>query len=573
MVNRRGYLLSASALLPAALLTAATRTASAQDGGVVTSILDVATADDLRRTNVSGSVFTVRTAGFARPDDRGGALYRRAKSEPSHPGKVISADGAIWELVVPFATPEMFGARGGEVNDRIAIQAGIDYAVETHGVLRFPQGRYSLAGHVVFPSDAERFVIEGSGFTELVQLQDNASHFYFAQDSSSLWTIRSFTFKWSKDQSPKDELSYAIRFNCDTDRNWGHWNFEVSDCMFWNGFRGIGTTPTVTNDNRCPIWGAHFRNLRCSQHFSGAVIHIQSNGRFASPNILIEHFYARCDSMVEPAIDLSGCDTVIMTALEFNKGSGRKVLIRYSRNIVITGIRFEEFELNHDLDDLINFAGASLQATIIGLVTQTVALNVRTRAFVLNVVSGASVRLEQAKIMLHRTLSDKQVINGELVVAEADADSQVSFRDIAPFDDDRIVLIGRPDLSRFHFESPEIIKSGPLTVDRGADASAKDSGFAAAGGVLVAVIVRSTVTVQAGSIMVHVEKNGRRLDDGPVARLTRGDVAVDIARRLRQPGGSMLEVAPGDVLSCIVTASPDLVKATTVTVGLVIARL
>src|SRR5690606_20667332 len=39
-----------------------------------------------------------RTNGFAIVGDGGAALYKRVASEPTHAGKVMSADGAWWEL-------------------------------------------------------------------------------------------------------------------------------------------------------------------------------------------------------------------------------------------------------------------------------------------------------------------------------------------------------------------------------------------------------------------------------------------------------------------------------------------
>ncbi|MBN7777786.1 hypothetical protein JYP49_14390 [Nitratireductor aquimarinus] len=61
-------------------------------------------------TNFPGSVSYVRTAGYASAGDRGGALYRRVVSEPSHAGKFQSADGAWWELSESVVNYAMFGA-------------------------------------------------------------------------------------------------------------------------------------------------------------------------------------------------------------------------------------------------------------------------------------------------------------------------------------------------------------------------------------------------------------------------------------------------------------------------------
>src|SRR5690606_11719918 len=56
----------------------------------------------------------IRTNGFASAGDGGAALYKKVDSEPSHAGKVKSADGAWWEIVPDGGkiNPLQLGARG-----------------------------------------------------------------------------------------------------------------------------------------------------------------------------------------------------------------------------------------------------------------------------------------------------------------------------------------------------------------------------------------------------------------------------------------------------------------------------
>ncbi|MER9545621.1 hypothetical protein NKI72_26810 [Mesorhizobium sp. M0437] len=51
----------------------------------------------------------LRLAGYARSGDGGGALYKKADTEPGHHGKFQSADGAWWELAEEIITPNMLG--------------------------------------------------------------------------------------------------------------------------------------------------------------------------------------------------------------------------------------------------------------------------------------------------------------------------------------------------------------------------------------------------------------------------------------------------------------------------------
>src|SRR5690606_30088029 len=70
----------------------------------------------------------VETAGYSSVGDGGGALYKKVSSEPSHPGKFQSADGAWWELVNRDVVVENFGAAGnGIADDAPAFRACRDY--------------------------------------------------------------------------------------------------------------------------------------------------------------------------------------------------------------------------------------------------------------------------------------------------------------------------------------------------------------------------------------------------------------------------------------------------------------
>jgi len=69
---------------------------------------------DVQSANIPPILDFIRTAGYATAGDGGAALYKRVETEPTHPGKIQSADGAWWELV-PYQQirVEMFGAITG----------------------------------------------------------------------------------------------------------------------------------------------------------------------------------------------------------------------------------------------------------------------------------------------------------------------------------------------------------------------------------------------------------------------------------------------------------------------------
>lgn len=94
------------------------------------------------------------TGGYYEAGDAGGALYKRVASEPSHEGKIQSADGAWWENAEYILTPQMFGAvADGVADDYAAIVAaiargtGLSLAGDNKSGPRifFPDARYRVS--------------------------------------------------------------------------------------------------------------------------------------------------------------------------------------------------------------------------------------------------------------------------------------------------------------------------------------------------------------------------------------------------------------------------------------------
>lgn len=79
--------------------------------------VDIDTRDNVQNTSLDADAEYIRTAGFSMVGDGGGALYRRAISEPVHAGKIQSADGAWWELAEALPLITMFGAIADGITD------------------------------------------------------------------------------------------------------------------------------------------------------------------------------------------------------------------------------------------------------------------------------------------------------------------------------------------------------------------------------------------------------------------------------------------------------------------------
>jgi hypothetical protein len=177
-------------------------------------------------------------------------------------------------------------------------------------------------------------------------------------------------FEWASNQSAVHRNSYGIRFDSRGNRNYGHRNFQVEDCEFVNGWRGVGVTEQPTDGNRCPMWGAVLQQLRFSQTHAGAAIYFNGFGRTGQPNIAINNIYVRGDAMVEPAIILLNCDNVILSNIEFNKGLNAGIVFSEGRFLAIDGIRFEQCQLSGRDPRLIEISGRTSRAVINGLTLQ-----------------------------------------------------------------------------------------------------------------------------------------------------------------------------------------------------------
>lgn len=92
----------------------------------------------LEAVNVPPGIDHLFLRGYAAAGDGGAAHYRRVASEPSHPGKIQSNDGAWWEIDEARLNVKMFGT------GTAAFQAAIDTLPANGGRITVPPGDYSL---------------------------------------------------------------------------------------------------------------------------------------------------------------------------------------------------------------------------------------------------------------------------------------------------------------------------------------------------------------------------------------------------------------------------------------------
>lgn len=129
-----------------------------------------ATVADVEAATIPSSVDAIQTAGYTTEGDGGGsidtnAIYARVGSEPSHEGKIQSADGAWWELTGRRVSVMQFGAVPSssdldtDPDAASAISDCIAYANLTNAGVTIPGGLWPLDSALTSPT----FFIEING--------------------------------------------------------------------------------------------------------------------------------------------------------------------------------------------------------------------------------------------------------------------------------------------------------------------------------------------------------------------------------------------------------------------------
>jgi len=119
------------------------------------------TASLVETVEIDSEVNSIRTAGFSTAGDGGAALYKRVAAEPSHIGKIQSADGAWWEIADRVLRPEMFGGKSeAGFDNKVALEGGIKFAFSIGGEFRIDKN-YETTDIVI---DAGQGTVAGTGW-------------------------------------------------------------------------------------------------------------------------------------------------------------------------------------------------------------------------------------------------------------------------------------------------------------------------------------------------------------------------------------------------------------------------
>jgi len=116
------------------------------------------TLSDASAATVPGDVALIEIESFAA--GTGGAIYARATSQPSHPGRLRTADGAWWEIANPVLDPYVFGASGdGATDDTAELQAMFEACRLLQRDWYIPAARFKVSAVTVYTGGVCRGVL------------------------------------------------------------------------------------------------------------------------------------------------------------------------------------------------------------------------------------------------------------------------------------------------------------------------------------------------------------------------------------------------------------------------------
>jgi hypothetical protein len=156
--------------------------------------------------------------------------------------------------------------------------------------------------------------------------------------------------------------------------------------------------------------------------------------------------------MAEPRLYFEGCDNLVLSSIEFNRGSGCYIVISFCHAVYISAIKFEQVSSDKDRATLIDISGSQTRVAISGLSLQTLYLSVPTSANVVRARQGSVVRLIDINVNFDLTTVRRHIaqfgvvksLQGILSVVDSDRNSSIRLGNIGYFDDGPVTLIS-PD--------------------------------------------------------------------------------------------------------------------------------
>ena len=183
---------------------------------------------------------------------------------------------------------------------------------------------YKISDTLALP-DNSGWSIMSPGLATVTQTTDNKPIWRMTPTTyRSRFKMRGIAHNWTNDQPSTNTDAIGIAFHVDEDIQNGIYDFELSDLVFDNGFRGIAPdASTISNGYVLPIWGWQIERVTSYTGVKGATIFLGAFGNCGAPRGKLQNFYAQSLNAVEPALILQG--------MELNRSRRAGVQFRYQQ--------------------------------------------------------------------------------------------------------------------------------------------------------------------------------------------------------------------------------------------------
>lgn len=245
----------------------------------------VSTRASIATTSIPADVTFIRTAGYTTAGDGGEALYVRKVSEPSHPGKVQSADGGWWEIADKELEPRQFGVTYGSGSDQNTEAQNFITTCVTLGRTGKINGTIRANG------------LTANGRLVLIGTNSQVSKFITSSTTASILTITTQAFgvgcliKHIGFESPSN-ATQGSQLILQSVSSFGMQQPQVINCSFVGGYVGL--------DARASLYGTFTDNFFNNQvdtqmrlantGFGRSTTHVSGNtfiGQYQAPNQFI----------------------------------------------------------------------------------------------------------------------------------------------------------------------------------------------------------------------------------------------------------------------------------------------
>jgi hypothetical protein len=382
------------------------------------------TLSDLRA--YSGEVPALYMSGYNRTGDGGEGIFIREAAACTDDGvlRIVDGSGHCYRRAVPegHVNVRWAGAVGdGETDDSQALAAAhavflrLAASSDKGAVLTYPPGKYRTSVTLPLPPRGDGWELRGEAMATIIEAQDNIPILRLIigeGDARRNWSIRQLRLIYAKPQPQQNKNAIAIALGCSGDTGKGIFDFNISNVVFDDAWRGISVDyQTYDHEQRqCPIWGFTIDSVTSYGDMSGATIWLATE-RGGSPRGSILNFYAQNKKAVEPAISLRSMTQVYGRNWEFNHGTGANVYLQTRHNI-IDGIRFEATTVTADNNALVILSGG--QTIIHNLEVHNFYMQGNVSAYFLRIKNGD---LDLQNVVSSVALGDQkgswQVIDGQ----------------------------------------------------------------------------------------------------------------------------------------------------------------